>query len=305
MIGISGNSSKRQPPRRHPVEPAALLGIVLAAAMAVLPQPVQAQTQEDCLRSWSRPVVCQLRVEARGTDGRWRRVDSRRRLQIPAGGGIDLRVEARDQNGWRFPEERLQAGIDLDRDCRDIVHLVAPDTGHDSDRRELRYRLVAGASRGRCEAILWIPGNMNLDTSIRLEVVSRARTGYTYAQSRTIARRLYLGMLGREPDPAGWNAATLEIQRGRLKQQVHAMAGSRELRARQRKLSPSQFLEELYRGLLNREPDTPGVRTYLRRLERGQTADVVLDIIHSEEFEKNLLTSSQPHAVHDVRPPGR
>ncbi len=208
---------------------------------------------------------------------------------------MELRVEALDQGGWSFPNDRLKVGIDLGRDCQSLVHL-AEDSG------DGRYRLVAGSQRGRCEATLWLPGNMNLDTPIRLEVVSRARAGYTHAQARFVARRLYLAILGREPDPTGWNGATQEIQRGRLKQQIRAMVVSAEFRSRQRSLSPPQFLEELYRGLLDREPDSKGVRTYLRRLERGQTAEVIYDIIRSEEFEKKLLGSSQPHSIHEVRP---
>lgn len=265
---------------------------VLAALAA---SPATASAQDDCFRSWSRPVVCRLKVATRETGGRWKDLRRSNSLRLPAGGALELRFSARDQNGWAFPEERLRVGLDLERDCRDLVHLAPSEDG--------RYRLVAGVERGRCTATLWVPGNLNLDIPLRLEVVSRAQAGYDHAQARAIAQRLYLAILGREPDPVGWNAATQEIQRGRLSQQVRAMLQSPEFRSRQRRMSPSQFLESLYRSLLDREPDSQGVRTYLRRLERGQADGVIKDIIRSEEFEAILLEHRGKPSIHDVRPP--
>ncbi len=269
----------------------ALLGS-LTALLLIL--PAGRANAQACFDGWSKPVVCRLDVEARDPGGRWKDVRRRGTLRIPAGGTLELRFSARDQDGWAFPDERLQVGLDMDRDCRDLVHLVRSEDG--------RYRLVAGVERGRCTATLWVPGNLNLDMPLRLEVVPRAQVGYDHAQARVIARRLYLAILGREPDPAGWNAATQEIQRGRLDAQVRSMLQSPEFRSRQRGMTPSQLLESLYRGLLDREPDSPGVRTYLHRIERGRADGVVEDIIRSEEFEAKLLQRREAPSYHDVRP---
>ncbi len=258
---------------------------LLAAGTFLGAAPAAAQ---QCGEAWTRPVVCSFTLLGRTGRERWRTYRRGERIRIPAGTSLDLRIRAWDQNGRPFPDERLRFGIDIDPSCGDRLRLERLAGGG--------WRVAAGARHGRCRAVAWIPGNLNLDFPVTFEVTPLAAAGYTRAQARFIARALYLAILGREPDPAGWEAATAEIQRGRLAAEVRAMLASSEFRARARRLSPSELLDGYYAGLLGRPPDSEGVRTYLRRVERGRSADVILRMVRSEEFERRLLARSGPGA---------
>ncbi len=267
--------------------PAAL---VAAGAILMTVPPARTAGAQTCMDGWRRPVVCGLEIRW-SRDGRdWRDLRPGRVLEIPVGERVELEVRAEDQFGRDFPGERLLVGFDLDRECEGRLSVKETDDG--------RYRISAGTRRGRCRAILWVPGNLNLERALVFEVLSRARTGYEWVQARYIARALYLALLGREPDPAGWDAATAEIQRGRLDSQVRAMARSPEFLKRKRGMTAPEILGSLYRGLLRREPDTAGVRTYLREVERGRIGDVVLDMVRSVEFEERMLRDTRLHAMH-------
>ncbi len=267
--------------------PAAL---VAAVAILMTVPPARTAGAQTCMDGWRRPVACDLEVRW-SRDGRnWRDLRPGRALEIPVGERVELEVRAEDQFGWSFPRERLLLGLDLDRECEDRLTVKEMDDG--------RYRISAGPRRGRCRAILWVPGNLNLERALVFEVRSRARTGYEWEQARHVARALYLALLGREPDRVGWDAATAEIQRGRLDSQVRAMVHSPEFLKRRRSMTASEILTSLYHGLLRREPDTAGVRTYLRDVERGRIDDVVLDMVRSVEFEERMLHDTRLHAMH-------
>ncbi|NOZ77947.1 MAG: DUF4214 domain-containing protein [Acidobacteria bacterium] len=264
--------------------------LVVALAISLAPATALARTTQGCMQHWTRPVACSIRLSVETTRGRWRHVRPGRRVEIPAGASIVLHAEARDQDGWRFPEDRLIVGLDIDPNCGDALeaHRLA---GGD-------WRIAAGARHGRCRAVVWVPGNLNLDRKITFEIVSRARAGYTRDQARFIARSLYLAILGREPDREGLGAATAEIQRGRIASEVKNMFASPEFAKRRRGLRPSELLDSIYEGLLGRSPDSAGVRTYLRDIERGRSARVVLKIIRSDEFEARLLRRPAPVRRH-------
>ena len=260
-----------------------LSGAMLAAVLVPILVAVSAwaQTQPGCLERWTRPVACAIRLSVETSHGRWRDLRPGARIRIPAGDAIVLHAEARDQNGWRFPEDRMRIGLDIDPNCGDALRPHQLENGD--------WRIAAGARHGRCRAIVWVPGNLNLDEKITFEIVSRAIAGYTRDQAQFIARSLYRAILGRGPDREGLEAATVEIQRGRLKSEVESMFSSREFARRRRSLSAAELLDSLYRGLLGRPPDSAGVRTYLHDLERGRRTRVVLKIIRSDEFEAWLL----------------
>ena len=261
----------------------------MAATATVLLLGLAPLPAQSCLDDWRRPVVCSFELRS-SEDGRsWETLRPGRRLEIAAGERTELEIRAEDQFGWDFPEDRLVFVLDLDRDCDDLVSVEDEGRG--------RYRISAGSRRGRCSALLWIPGNLNLEREIEIEVQSRAKAGYEWEQARFITRGLYRGLLGREPDREGWDAATLEVQRGRLDSQVRAMVRSPEFLSRKRTLSPPDILSFLYRGLLGREPDSDGVRTYLRKVERGRITDVILDMIRSPEFEERMLRDTRIHAT--------
>ena len=258
---------------RFPVICSTLIATALLAS-----GPAAAQ---ECPAGWREPVVCRVEISV-STDGRhWDRLRDGGRVKIPAGGKVYLRGTGFDQSGWRFPEERLRFGLDREDRCDDLVQVGERDDG--------ALSFTAGAERGRCRVRLWVPGNMNLDVDVRLEVTGAERAGYSRAQARFIADRLYHAILGREADRTGLAAAAAEIQRGRLDKQVAAMFASSEFRQNRRRLTAADLLTELYRGLLGRDPDSAGVRTYLRDVERGRTTRVVLKIIRSQEFDEMLL----------------
>ena len=107
----------------------------------------------------------------------------------------------------------------------------------------------------------------------------------THEQSEYVAERLYRAVLGREPDEGGLRNASSEILFGNLERLVNSLLYSSEGRAL--RLTPEQRLDQIYRGLLGRSPDA-GARSYLPQLQQGRTADVVLDILESEEFIRSL-----------------
>jgi|CXWL01.1.fsa_nt_gi hypothetical protein len=259
--------------------PGLALALLVVAAWLALTPPVAAQ---DCEAFGPRPVVCGLELELTRQGERARRIDADSRIQIPAGETVEIGVAGRDQNGRWFPEERFRFGLDVERACeRDL----------DVEHREgdSSFRVTAGDQRGTCTIAVWIPGNLNLVFPLRIEVVSRARDGYSRAEAAYIAERLFAAILGRGADDAGLSAATTEIQRGRLESQVRGMFESTEYRSGSGRRSPDQQLAMFYQGLLGREPDTGGVRTYLDDIGRGRGASVVISIVRSEEFERQLF----------------
>lgn len=239
----------------------------------------------DCPACGPEPRICTLQIHAlRDGERRSRPLPPRETVRLSPGEKVLLELEGIDQHGRSFPSNRAGFALGLDRRCpRALLRLkeLAAD----------RFELEAGSERGRCELVIWVPGNLNLEWSVPIEVRGFALSGYSRAQAETIATHLYRALLGREPDPEGLAAATSEIQRGRLLAQIQAMVRSGEYAAARAGLGPSRLLEEFYRGLLERAPDSSGVQSYLSRLERGDVATVVFSIVRSEEFEERFLTS--------------
>lgn len=254
------------------------------AAAALLAAGAPAARAQECRADGPRPVVCDVELRIGRAGDRLQRVDPGRPIQIPAGEAVDVEVTALDGSGREFPADRVLYGLDLDRDCRGDLRVSG-----DRDVAEGRFRVTAGAQRGGCTAYLWIPGNLNLEWPLRFEVVSRARDGYSREEASFIAARLYEAILGRPGDGPGLDAATMEIQRGRLGDQVWAMVQSPEFRQNRSGLSANALLGDVYGGLLGRTVDSGAVRTYLSQVERGRLADVVIAIVRSEEFETYLF----------------
>jgi hypothetical protein len=113
---------------------------------------------------------------------------------------------------------------------------------------------------------------------------------FTRADAELIAKRLYKAILGREADATGLTVAVAEIQRGRLGGQVQGMLDSNEFQDNHGRKPSAVLLQQFYRGILNREPDTAGVQGYLGQMDRGQFAPILLDMINSAEF-RNILAS--------------
>jgi hypothetical protein len=258
-----------------------LLGVF--GVVSVLSSPAMAQRSPG---DWDRPVAVTVELEVLRQGERRPQELRRDEIALPAGSSVELLATARDQRGRAFPPERMAWGMDVGRECDGRVTVEELQPG--------RLRLRASAQRGRCDLVLWVPGNLNLDRRLGIEVGPRFDQGYDRREAELVAATLFRGILGREPDPEGLRHAVAEIQRGRLESQVRSMCASPEYRAQRQRLPAHQLLDELYQGLLERPSDSSGVRTYLRDVERGRCAEVTLALVRSEEYEAKLVGAPQP-----------
>lgn len=259
--------------------PAATLAfsILLSTSLAI-----SSAFAQDCPSMGSKAVVCDVAVFAALGRGRLEPVSRERAILLAAGQELTLAFEARDQYGREFPDQRMRYGLEADRSCRDLVTLEEGDG-------EGRYEIRAGARRGSCDLSLWVPGNLNLEWPLRIEVTGVSRDNLSHFQAERIADRLYRGILGREPDAAGLKSAVADIQRGDLERVADGMLRSEEFRENRAGLSPSKLLDSLYRGLLSRAPDSDGRRMYLDDLERRDFERVVDALLASPEFDGVLM----------------
>lgn len=233
------------------------------------------------LPSWTRPYVVDARFYLEKTGRQREPLFPGQRLELEAGQEAYLVVVPLDQWGGSFPEDK--AAVFLEKSCPRLLE-ASVDYAN-------RVRLRAGFTRGSCRLTLTFLGNLNLSWDFEVKVTSMAKGGYTRAQAEFIVTRLYRALLAREPDPQGFQAAVMEVQRNRLGSLLEGMLASPEFKQKWAGLAPSTFLEQVYRGLLERPPDSAGVARYLREVERGKLKKVLADIIHSEEFESAMAAA--------------
>lgn len=176
-------------------------------------------------------------------------------------GVFDRSVSAIASTGWNDRISSLRVDSGEWEVCRD------------NDFRNCRT-LSAGTSLSKLD------GGWNDAISSVRPVSATAVT--TDAQG--VAARIYRGLLGREADPDGLNNATAQIQAGRLTDLVRNITGSPEFRNLSQQRSASELLDQIYRGLLGRGSDSAARTAFLSRIERGEAAEVTLDIIASDEF---------------------
>ena len=119
-----------------------------------------------------------------------------------------------------------------------------------------------------------------------------ATTPYSRQDAEIVARRLYLAILDREPDPSGLNETIDALQRGQAERRVTQMIQSPEFRTQVAQRPAREILNQFYDGLLGREADPTGVTSFLPRVEKRQYANVVLEIMNSPEFRKQLSSSA-------------
>lgn len=238
-----------------------------------------------CSDDWRRPYVCEVELWATRSGQRPVRVHGGHSLPVAAGESFDLEARATDQTGRAYPQERLRLGVEPDRSCGGRAEIKESGPG--------RHRITVGRERGNCRIWIWMPGNLNLEWAIDLDVGSSFRAGYSSAEAEELTRRLYAALLGREPDPSGMSTSTGEIRAGRLDKLVESMQNSSEFSVKAAKMTPAERLEQIYRGLLGRSPDAAGSRSYLSFIQRGQHAAVVIELLTSEEFEGVLRQATQ------------
>lgn len=235
--------------------------------------------------SWTRPYVVDALFYLEKTGKQREPLFPGQRLELEAGQEAYLVVVPLDQWGGSFPEDKAGVFLEGQESCPGVV-----ETGVDYPNR---VRLRAASSRGSCRLTLTFLGNLNLSWNFEVKVTSLAKGGYTREQAEFIVTRLYRALLAREPDPQGFQAAVMEVQRNRLGSLLEGMLVSPEFKQKWAGLAPSTFLEQVYRGLLERPPDSAGVSRYLREVERGKLKKVLADIIHSEEFESAMVAAER------------
>lgn len=252
----------------------------LAAVFLLLPSLVLAQAPQ-----WSRPYVADARFWLqKAGERRGQSLFAGQTVELEAGQEATLTVEPLDQWGRPFPQELAGFFLDDPRSCQGLVTVESSTP--------TSFRLRAGSERDKCQLRIVALGNLNLEWAFTVKVTSVAHAGYTRAQAEYIATRLYRALFAREPDPEGFRAAVAEIQRNRLGSLLEGMLKSPEFKEKWQAKPASRFLEQIYQGLLDRPPDSEGVRRYLREVERGRLKGVLADIIHSEEFEEAMVRAS-------------
>lgn len=251
----------------------ALLCLALGLAGAT------AARAEYCAGPADEPAVCTVEAYGGLQGERTRAFDLDGTIQLELGQVLELELDAFDQNHRRFPKDRLRFDVDA-ADCRDLLKLERTDVG--------RFSLHLGQTRGECAIWFWLPGNLNFEWSLTLQIAPRGRSGYAAAEADFITQRLYLALLGRDPDPQGLRDTSAAIQRGDLDRRVDEILRSNEYRSRAREAHPAWLLEQLYVGILGRKPDDSAVRAFTPMLQRGQIGEVARELLRSDEFERLL-----------------
>ena len=256
-----------------------LARLILLGALSstLLAWPDRAAAQ-DC-GSWPRPVLCDARLRALSEDRREERLDEQSRLRLAPRGRLDLLVEGRDQRGRPFPADRLSLGYE-EFGCRGLLNI--------EDRGRQGLRVTARSDASRCRLTVWVPGNLNFQWELDIDVDPGARITYSRTEADAIVHALYRAVLGREADAGSVRAATSEIQQGRLENLIASMTASPEFRQSIQGVAPEALLDRFYEGIFGRQADTGGVREYLGSVRSGQHASVLLRMIRSPEFERRL-----------------
>ena len=165
----------------------ALLCLALGLAGAT------AARAEYCAGPADEPAVCTVEAYGGLQGERTRAFDLDGTIQLELGQVLEIELDAFDQNRRRFPKDRLRFDVDA-ADCRNLLKLERTDVG--------RFSLHLGQTRGECAIWFWLPGNLNFEWSLTLQIAPRGRSGYAAAEADFITQRLYLALLGRDRDPA-------------------------------------------------------------------------------------------------------
>lgn len=157
---------------------------------------------------------------------------------------------------------------------------------------------VMGAS-----ALAWQPHAVR---AICQDPQGRLDKPFSRPDAEIIARRLYLALLNREPEPRGLDETAADLQRGNLRERVRHIVQSQEFRERTASLPVTHALEQMHRGLLNRPPDAAAVTNHIAAMEARQYAEVALRLIDTAEFRQQLADerrSTPPRRPVDPAPP--
>jgi uncharacterized protein YkwD len=170
-----------------------------------------------------------------------------------------------------------------------------------SDRRPTPFR-SAGDASSRLRWWLLAQGpsaaQVEADTSNLLRSWTAADLAAYLATSSTHAGlvpgtvRLYGGAFDREPDAAGLVYWIQQRQRGvTLDRMASSFAGSAEFQKLYGQLGNRQFVEQVYRNVLDREPDASGTDYWVAQLDKGVPRGKVI-VGFTESAENKTATAA-------------
>jgi len=232
-----------------------------------------------CADPADRPAVCTVEAYAGFNGDRPRSFDLNGSVEMQPNQTLEIEIDAFDQNRRRFPKDRLAFDFDAN-DCRQLAKVESTSTG--------RIEITTGTGRGGCEVWLWLPGNLNFEWKLNLEIASRARSGYTTSEAEFVTHRVYQALLRRDADPQGLRDTSAAVLRGELSRRIDDILRSEEYRTKARGAQPAWTLEQLYTGVFGRKPDASATQAFSGLIQRGRVADVLRELLDSDEFERIL-----------------
>ena len=236
---------------------------MLSLCILVWATPAMAQ---EC-GAWSRPVLCEAELVATADGGDDQQFSGRSPYRLAPRGRVDLELVGFDQRGRRFPAERIALGFN-EVGCRRLLDI--------QNRGERGLRITARTDAGGCRLQVWVPGNLNFEWDLELEVDPRARTSYSGRDAEFIVAALYAAILERGPDQQSRRSAVAEVQQGNIENLLDSMLRSQEFAAGRDAVSPQDLLDRFYRGIFDRDADSGGVGEYLGLVRSRRYADTLL-----------------------------
>ncbi|HEY7476546.1 MAG TPA: hypothetical protein VH679_16105 [Vicinamibacterales bacterium] len=108
------------------------------------------------------------------------------------------------------------------------------------------------------------------------------------ADAENVTRRVYDALLDRQPTDQEFADAVAELQRGHLPQQLSTIVQNAEFADRTARLSASQMLDQMFEGMLGRQPTPAEARTYLPQVQTRQYSPALLKLVTSDSFRKQV-----------------
>ena len=136
-------------------------------------------------------------------------------------------------------------------------------------------------------------GLIDRGTLPRSVVASSLFTSPEFTQSGLYVIKLYVGVLGRDPDFGGWLNWFTGLRNGATPASVlNAFLASPEFQNTYGNLSNSDFVNLVYRNVLQRPPDPGGLANWLGQLNNGviTRGDMMGAFVNGPEFD-NLIRS--------------
>ena len=232
-----------------------------------------------CCDDWDEPFICRIDlvggdhvVKPRSGGDDWL-------VRLDPGEAIRVDLRAYDQYGRAFPGAEIRHQFVGD-DCQGLIEAEIPDREH--------FVVRAGSRSGSCTLEFWVPGNRNLDRDIRVEVGGDTVVVPIDTRTGILAERLYRAVLDRSPSAEERRDLAGMIGRNQTRTWVENAFRSPEFVQNRSRLGTDRLLTDIYEGLLRREPDASGRRTYSSLMARGRYSEVVISILGSEEFRRDM-----------------